>query len=168
MTIQKLFLTFFGTGLAPKYPESTAAAVALILGLVLLYILGVETLFMITLAVALIGIFEINKYLNAQPEPPKERSLDGVVIDKAAGVWLSLLISWSAAYSYTFLYAQELAIFFSLASFLLFDNWKPSTIGWITRNVKGGLGIIGSAILSGFAGGFLTIVILMGLEKIFQ
>ena len=167
MTIQKLFLTFMGTGLSPKYPEIVTTTVALLLGIALLHTVGMETLFMATLAVALISIFEINKYLNAQPEPFEEAEKNGIVIDKAAGVWLTLLISWSTALSLSFPYAQELAAFFSFVSFLLFDSWKPSTIGWISRNVKGGLGVVGSAVLSGFAGGFLTVVILMGIEKVF-
>jgi len=168
MTTQKLFLTFLGTGLNPRYAQLSTAALALLLGLGILLALGAETLFMTTLAVSLIAIFEINKHLNAHLELSREEAIRNVTIDKAAGLWLSMLIAWSAAGSYTFSYAQELALLFSFASFLLFESWQPSTIGWIRRNVKGGLGVVGSTLLSGFAGGFLAIVVMMGVDRIFR
>ncbi|MEA3456854.1 MAG: phosphatidylglycerophosphatase A [Campylobacterota bacterium] len=158
MTLQKLFVTFLGTGLSPKYPEIAAILTALIVGVVLLDTMGIETLFMLILAVSIIGTFEINKY-------DKQYSSE-VVIDDAAGMWLALLIPYTTALSLSYPYAQELGIFFSFASFCLFVTWKPSTIGWIEKNVKGGLGIMGSAVLAGFAGGFLTIVILIGIGKL--
>ena len=159
MTLQKLFITFLGTGLSPKFPEIVATLTALIIGVILLHTMGMETLFMLILAVSIIGIFEINKY---------DDSLSSeVVIDDAVGMWLALLIPYTTALSLSYPYVQELGIFFSFASFCLFVTWNPSTIGWIKQNVKGGLGIIGSAALAGFAGGFLTIVILLGIDKLF-
>ena len=166
MTLQKLFLTFFGAGLSPKYPMITALAAAFVSGIAILYTMGMETLFMIILAVSIIGIFEINKYLNSTAQDKKGGQPNIIVIDKAAGMWLSLLIPYTTALTLSFPYAQEFALLFSFASFCLFDIWKPSTIGWISRNVNGGLGMIGSSLLAGFAGGFLTIVILLGADKI--
>ena len=34
------------------------------------------------------------------------------------------------------------------------------------RKVAGGLGVMGDDIVAGFAGGFLTVVLLMGIDKI--
>ncbi len=159
MILSKLFLSFLGTGLSPKYPEIIATLVSLVLGLIILLTMGMETLFMLTLAVAIIGIFEINKSDN--PHSPE------IVIDDVIGMWLALLVPYVTALSQSYPYATELSIFFSFISFRLFIMWRPSTIGWILKNVKGGLGIIGSAILAGFAGGFLTILILLGIGKLF-
>jgi len=161
MNIQKLFLSFLGTGLSPRYPETTAMVSALLLGTVILYTMGPESLFMLIFAVAIIAIFEINKYLKNNEEN------SGIVIDKVAGIWLSLLIPYSTAASLSIPYAMELSTLFSFASFMLFDSWKPSTIAWLKNNVEGGLGMIGSSILSGIAGGFLAIVLLLGIERLF-
>ena len=159
MTLQRLFVTFLGTGLSPKSPDIAATLLALIIGVILLHTVGMETLFMLILAVSIIGIFEISKYDNPHSGE--------IVIDDAVGMWLALLIPYTTALSVSYPYAQELGIFFSFASFLLFMIWRPSTIGWIEKNVKGGLGVVGSAALAGFAGGFLTVAILLGIDKLF-
>ena len=168
MTMQKLFLTFFGAGTSPKYSEIITLGLALPIGIALLYTMGEETLFMMILIAGVIAIFEINKYENALlVDNTDSSSTNEIVIDKVVGLWLSLLIPYTTALSLGFPYVQELALFFSFISFYLFDTWKPSTIGWIVKNVEGGLGKIGSATLSGFAAGFLTIVILTGIGKLF-
>jgi len=168
MTLQKLFLSFFGAGTSPKYPYITGISAAFLLGIAMLYIMGPETLFMLILAIGIIGIFEINKALNSHlsAEEPESHLGYEIIIDKAAGVWLSMLIPYTTAFSLSYPYAYEAALFFSLVSFCLFDRWGPSTIGWLRRNVKGGLGMMSSTVLAGFAGGFLTIVILLGIDKL--
>jgi phosphatidylglycerophosphatase A len=156
MTIQKLFLTFFGTGVIPKSPQAVTTLLALTLGIVVLYTLGMESLSVLTLAASIIAIFEINEY-----------GSDQVTINYAIGVWLALMVSHNITLSLTYPYVKWLAVFVTLVSFCLFMRWKPSTIGWIEQNIKGGLGVIGSALLAGFAGGFLTILILLGVDKLF-
>jgi len=163
MTQQKLFLTFFGAGLSPQYPKTVATLAALILGMVILRYLGMETLFMLALAVTVIGIFEINKYENMGGEHHAKE----IVIDAAAGIWLSLMIAASTAATLHYPYVDILAIVFSFAAYRLFDVWKPSTIGWIDREVKGGLGIMMSDVISGIAGGLLSVVVLMGIGRLF-
>jgi phosphatidylglycerophosphatase A len=162
MTLQKLFLTFFGSGLSPQKPDIVASIAALLFGIVIMHYLGMETLFMFTLAVTLIGIFEINKFMNLSE---KETHTE-IVIDKAAGVWLSLMITSSTAATFASNNMNLFAMALSLFAFILFDRWKPSTIGWIDREVKGGLGIMMASILSGIAGGLLGTVILMGYGKL--
>ena len=162
MTVQKLFLTFGGAGLSSKMPATIGTLAALPIGVAVLHYLGMETLFMLTFAVAVIAIFEINKYekqtgAHDQPE---------IVIDEVVGMWLALMVSLSTAETMPYPYAVFLAIAFSFAAFRLFESWKPSTIGWINREVKGGLGVVMDDVLAGIAGGFLTVIILMGLEKL--
>lgn len=162
MTLRKLFLTFGGAGLAPKAPGTIGTLASLPVGILVLHSLGQETLFMITFAITIIGIFEINKY-------EKDTGLHDqqhIVIDEAVGMWLSLMIALPTATELTIPYAQESAILLSFIAFRLFDIWKPSTIGWIDKNLKGGLGVMLDDVLAGIAGGLLTAIILTGIQNI--
>jgi len=163
MTLQKLFLTFFGAGMSPKAPGTVGTLASLPLGLAVLYYFGIGTLFMLTLVITIIGIFEINKYENTTGIHDHQQ----IVIDEAAGMWLSLMIAVSTAVTMNYPYAELLAIILSFAAFRLFDIWKPSTIGWIDRELKGGMGVMLDDVLAGIAGGLLSVVVLMGIEKLF-
>ena len=163
MTLQKLFLTFGGAGLSPKAPGTVGTLASLPVGVAVLYSFGMETLFMLTLAITVIGIFEINKYEKLTGVHDQQE----IVIDEAAGMWLALMIAVSSAVTMTYPYAEVLAIVLSFAAFRLFDIWKPSTIGWIDRELKGGLGVMLDDVLAGIAGGLLTVIILMGIGKLF-
>ena len=163
MNAQKLFLTFFGAGLSPKAPGTVGTLASLPVGLAVLYYFGMETLFTLTLAITIIGIFEINKYENETGTHDQQH----IVIDEAVGMWLSLIIAYSSAITMSYPYVEILAVIFSFAAFRLFDIWKPSTIGWIDREIKGGLGVMMDDVLAGIAGGFLSVIILTGIEKLF-
>jgi len=164
MTIQKLFLTFFGSGLSPKAPGTVGTLAALPVGLVILYYLGMKTLFLITLVVSIVAVFEINKYEKATGEHDQQQ----IVIDEAVGIWLSLMIALSATMQFSFPYAESVAIVLSFIAFRFFDIWKPSTIGKIDRDVKGGLGVMGDDILAGIAGGLFSAVLMLGIDKVFS
>jgi phosphatidylglycerophosphatase A len=82
-------------------------------------------------------------------------------------MWLALMIAISTAETMTYPYAEPLAIILSFFSFRLFDIWKPSTIGWIDREFKGGLGVMMDDVVAGIAGGFLTAIILIAVGKLF-
>ncbi len=163
MNLNRLFITFFGSGLAPKAPGTAGSLAALIVGVALLEVVPMQTLFMLTLAITIIGIFEINKY-EKETNSHDDKS---IVIDEVAGMWIALMFAVATAQNMTYAYAYEIAIVASFAAFRLFDIWKPSTIGVIDRKVKGGLGVMGDDILAGIAGGLLTIVLLLGLDKLF-
>ncbi len=162
MTLQKLFLTFGGAGLSPKAPGTVGTLASLPVGLAILYALGSETLFMVTIAITIIAVFEINKYEKSTGTHDQQH----IVIDEAVGMWLSLMIAQSVAITMPYPYAEPLAILLSFATFRLFDIWKPSTIGWIDKEVKGGMGVMFDDVLAGIAGGLLSVVILMGIEKV--
>jgi len=163
MSIQKLFLTFFGAGLSPKAPGTVGTLASLPVGLIILYYLGMEVLFTLTVAITIIGIFEINKYEKATGIHDHQQ----IVIDEAVGMWLSLIIAYATATTMPYAYAEIFAIIFSFIAFRLFDIWKPSTIGWIDREMKGGMGVMFDDVLAGFAGGLLASLLLMGIEKIY-
>jgi len=162
MNLNRLFITFFGTGLAPKAPGTAGSLAALVVGVALLQVVPMQTLFMLTLAITIIGIFEINKYEKATNSHDDK----SIVIDEVAGMWIALMFALSSAKTMSYEYAYEIAIVGSFAAFRLFDIWKPSTIGVIDRKVKGGLGVMGDDILAGIAGGLLTVALLVGLSKV--
>ena len=62
-----------------------------------------------------------------------------IVADEAVGMWLALLLCppvwWLAGLAF--------------ALFRLFDIAKPGPIGWLDRNVKGGLGVMLDDVLAG-------------------
>ncbi|RUM72334.1 MAG: phosphatidylglycerophosphatase A [Sulfurovum sp.] len=162
MTVQKFFLTFGGTGLSPKAPGTVGSFASLLVGLVVLHYFGMQTLFMLTFAVTIIGIFEITKYEKATGTHDQQQ----IVIDETSGMWISLMIAYSTAITLDYPYVDLLAIVLSFLTFRLFDIWKPSTIGWIDRELKGGFGVMLDDVLAGIAGGFLSTLILMGIGKL--
>ncbi|HHO42210.1 MAG TPA: phosphatidylglycerophosphatase A [Epsilonproteobacteria bacterium] len=163
MTLQKLFLTCFGAGLSPKAPGTVGSLVGLLAGIVILEVFGTETLSLLILTFTIIGIFEINRYEILTGDHDQQE----IVVDEVVGMWIAMLIGYIVAQSASFEYAFIIAYILSFLAFRLFDIWKPSTIGYIDRNVKGGLGVMGDDILAGLAGGLLTGVILTGVDKLF-
>jgi len=163
MTLNRLFITFGGSGLAPKAPGTAGSLAALVVGVILLQLIPMQTFFMLTLAITIIGIFEINKYEKATNSHDDK----SIVIDEVSGMWIALMFAIASAKTMNYDYAYEIAILGSFAAFRLFDIWKPSIIGTIDRKVKGGLGVMGDDIIAGIAGGMLTVLLLLGLDKIF-
>ncbi len=161
MTLQKLFLTFFGAGLAPKAPGTFGTLAALPIGVIVLHYLGIDSLFMLTFAVTIIAVFEINKYEKLTGEHDQKE----IVIDEAVGIWITLMIVYATLEQHSFAYVQPLAIALSFALFRLFDIWKPSTIGKIDREAKGGFGVMGDDILAGVAAGVMSALIIIGVAK---
>ncbi|CAA6821211.1 MAG: Phosphatidylglycerophosphatase A (EC [uncultured Sulfurovum sp.] len=162
MNLNRLFITFFGTGLAPKAPGTVGSFAALIVGVALLQVVPMETFFMLTFAITIIAVFEINKY-EKETNSHDDKS---IVIDEVSGMWIALMFAISTAETVTYNYAYEIAILGSFAAFRLFDIWKPSVIGTIDRKVKGGVGVMGDDVIAGIAGGLLTVVLLLGLDKV--
>ena len=146
MNLRKFFLTVGFSGLSPKAPGTVGSFVSLIIGLFLLEFLHVSTLFLLALLITVIAIKQIDIY-------EKEVGMhDGkeIVIDELAGMWITLSIC--GINSSNILYMAPIAFIF----FRLFDIWKPSFIGKIDRDVKGGLGVMGDDVLAGIAAGIAT------------
>jgi len=162
MTLQKLFLTFGGSGLSQKAPGTMGTLASIPLGVFILYYFDAQTLFMLTFTITVIAIFEINKY---EAEVGEHDSQE-IVIDETAGVWLTMIIAYPTVQSLNFPFIDMIFIILSFATFRLFDIWKPSTIGWIDREVNGGLGVMGDDLLAGVAAGMLSIVLLIAIDKI--
>jgi len=155
MNLNKLLLTFFGSGLAPVAPGTVGTLAAIPVGLAVIFFAGVNSLTTLVIVVSIIAIFEINKYEKAGG-PHDDKS---IVIDEAVGVWLTMAITYGGLYLWQNEYALYVAGILSFISFRLFDIWKPSTIGYIDRKVKGGLGVVLDDLLAGFAAGVLNLLI---------
>jgi phosphatidylglycerophosphatase A len=143
--MQRLFLTFFYSGLSPKAPGTVGTIAALIPGVLVLYYLDTSTLFLLTIFATIAGIAEINKY------EKKTGSHDdkSIVIDEAAGIWLALVISGGTLY--------QIALSFIL--FRFFDIKKPSFIGRIDKAGRGGYSVMGDDLAAGAVAGLLSSLI---------
>lgn len=150
-----LFLSFFGSGYAPKAPGTVGTLASIPFGLLIAYYLGLESLFMLTFAITIIGIVEVNKFESES----NSHDESWIVIDETAGIWLTMVISLYGLTQYSIPYGEVVAIVGSFIFFRLFDIWKPSTIGWIDRNLKGGLGVMLDDVLAGFAAGLLNLLL---------
>jgi len=140
--LQKLFLTFFYSGLSPYAPGTAGSILASIVGFVILQFFHTDTLFLLTILITIIAIKEINKY-EAKTKSHDDKS---IVIDEVVGIWLAFTLS-SATLTQMFL---------SFAFFRLFDIWKPSIIGKIDKDIKGGLGVMGDDIIAGIIAGICS------------
>ena len=155
MNARKLFLTVGFSGLSPKAPGTVGSFVSLLIGLFLLEFLHVSTLFLLALLITVIAIKQIDIYeKDVGMHDGKE-----IVIDELAGMWIALSIC--GINSENTLILAPLAFIF----FRLFDIWKPSIIGKIDRDVKGGLGVMGDDVLAGIAAGIATAGVYQLIEK---
>jgi phosphatidylglycerophosphatase A len=162
MTLQKWFLTFFGSGLSPKAPGTVGTFVSIPFGWALAHYIGIQTLAMATFAITIIGIFEINRYEKMTGIHDHQI----IVIDETAGVWLTMLITHYSVQTLPVSWGIWLGLGLSFVSFRLFDIWKPSSIGWIDRNLKGGTGVMLDDVLAGLAAGLLNALIIATFFKI--
>ncbi|HHH72875.1 MAG TPA: phosphatidylglycerophosphatase A, partial [Sulfuricurvum sp.] len=92
-----------------------------------------------------------------------------IVIDELAGMWLALaiapgvmlapgeLLQWDNGFL-----LQSLIAF---AFFRLYDIKKPSFIGRIDREAKGGIGVMGDDLLAGVLAGISTALVWQGIIK---
>lgn len=146
MNLRKFFLTVGFSGLSPKAPGTVGSFVSLFIGLFLLEFLHVSTLFLLSLLITVIAIKQIDIY-------EKEVGMhDGkeIVIDELAGMWIALSICGINSEN------MVIMAILAFAFFRLFDIWKPSIIGKIDRDVKGGLGVMGDDVLAGIAAGIAS------------
>ncbi len=157
------FITLGYSGLFPKAPGTAGSFVALILGMWILTFLNAQTLFLGTILITIIAIKSINKY----EEKSKLHDDKRIVIDELAGMWLALSIAPAITVNINTITDFQNGFFIqSILSFILFryfDIAKPSIIGRIDRDVKGGVGVMGDDIVAGLAAGILSASIWQGI-----
>ncbi|MCF6329955.1 MAG: phosphatidylglycerophosphatase A [Sulfurimonas sp.] len=157
------FITLGYSGLFPKAPGTIGTLVSLPLGMLILIYYGAETLFLVTLLITAIAIKEINRYEKKSNIHDDKR----IVIDELVGMWFALSVAPAISINMDEIANLENGFLIqSILSFFLFryfDIKKPSIIGRIDREAKGGVGVVGDDIIAGFAAGILSAVIWQGI-----
>ncbi|WP_100979419.1 phosphatidylglycerophosphatase A [Helicobacter pylori] len=144
-SLRTCFLTLFFSGYSKKAPGTIGSLVALLLGLPIL-IFSANTLFLGAIFVGLIAIAQIDK----EEEESKIHDSSYIVIDELVGMWLAMAIS-----------GLSLAgVVLSFIFFRIYDITKPSLIGKIDKEVKGGLGVVADDALAGVLAGLSVLLVI--------
>ncbi|GAA7303840.1 phosphatidylglycerophosphatase A [Helicobacter pylori] len=115
----------------------------MLLGLPVL-IFSANTLFLAAIFIGLIAIAQIDK----EEEESKIHDSSYIVIDELVGMWLAMAIS-----------GLSLAgVVLSFIFFRIYDITKPSLIGKIDKEVKGGLGVVADDALAGVLAGLSALL----------
>lgn len=136
--------TFGYSGFFPKAPGTIASILT-----VLLWWFPIDSdisiwiRLLISALICVIGIWasERARHFWGDEEDPQP-----IVIDEVAGQSIALILCWPNIW----------AMLLALVLFRFFDILKPGPIGWLDRNVKGGLGIMLDDIVAGIASGMLV------------
>ncbi len=143
--LNKFFLTVGFSGLSPKAPGTVGSFISLIIAMGLLHFISITTLFLLSILISVVAVKQIDIY-------EKEVGVhDGkeIVIDELAGMWIAMSVAGVSTENWTM---GIIAFIF----FRIFDIWKPSIIGKIDRDVKGGWGVMGDDIVAGIFAGLST------------
>ncbi|WRB41006.1 phosphatidylglycerophosphatase A [Helicobacter pylori] len=144
-SLRACFLTLFFSGYSKKAPGTIGSLVALLLGLPILAF-SANTLFLGAIFVGLIAIAQIDK----EEEETKRHDSSYIVIDELVGMWLAMAIS-----------GLSLAgVVLSFIFFRIYDITKPSLIGKIDKEVKGGLGVVADDALAGVLAGLSALLVI--------
>ncbi|ACJ07898.1 phosphatidylglycerophosphatase A [Helicobacter pylori P12] len=144
-SLRACFLTLFFSGYSKKAPGTIGSLVALLLGLPVL-IFSANTLFLGAIFIGLIAITQIDK----EEEETKRHDSSYIVIDELVGMWLAMAIS-----------GLSLAgVVLSFIFFRIYDITKPSLIGKIDKEVKGGLGVVADDALAGVLAGLSALLVI--------
>ncbi|GAA6846436.1 phosphatidylglycerophosphatase A [Helicobacter pylori] len=144
-SLRACFLTLFFSGYSKKAPGTIGSLVALLLGLPIL-IFSANTLFLAAVLIGLIAIAQINK----EEEESKIHDSSYIVIDELVGMWLAMAIS-----------GLSLAgVILSFIFFRFYDITKPSLIGKIDKEIKGGLGVVADDALAGVLAGLNALLVI--------
>ncbi|GAA8165493.1 phosphatidylglycerophosphatase A [Helicobacter pylori] len=144
-SLRACFLTLFFSGYSKKAPGTIGSLVALLLGLPVL-IFSANTLFLAAVLIGLIAIAQIDK----EEEESKIHDSSYIVIDELVGMWLAMAIS-----------GLSLAgVILSLIFFRIYDITKPSLIGKIDKEIKGGLGVVADDALAGVLAGLSALLVI--------
>jgi len=143
--LRKFFLTVGFSGLSPKAPGTVGSFVSLLIAMFLLQFISITTLFLLSLLISIVAVKQIDIY------EKEVGTHDGseIVIDELAGMWIAMGIA--GVTSENWIMASIAFIYFRI-----FDIWKPSIIGKIDMDVKGGWGVMGDDMVAGLFAGLCT------------
>ncbi len=117
----------------------------MLLGLPVL-IFSANTLFLAAVLIGLIAIAQIDK----EEEESKIHDSSYIVIDELVGMWLAMAISGLSL----------VGVVLSFIFFRIYDITKPSLIGKIDKEVKGGLGVVADDALAGVLAGLSVLLVI--------
>ncbi|GAB4139203.1 MAG: phosphatidylglycerophosphatase A [Sphingomonadales bacterium] len=142
--------TWFGIGLLRPAPGSWGSLAALPVAYMLALAGGAMALAGAAFALFFVGLWASGRYgmMTARSDAPE------VVIDEVVGQWLALLpvVAWACANPW--LWAAAFVLF------RLFDIAKPWPIGWLDRELKGGLGVMADDAVAGMATALVLIALM--------
>ncbi|WP_324684162.1 phosphatidylglycerophosphatase A family protein [Helicobacter pylori] len=144
-SLRACFLTLLFSGYSKKAPGTIGSFVALLLGLPIL-IFSANTLFLAAVLIGLIAIAQIDK----EEEESKIHDSSYIVIDELVGMWLAMAISGLSL----------VGVVLSFIFFRIYDITKPSLIGKIDKEIKGGLGVVADDALAGVLAGLSVLLII--------
>ena len=152
--MQKLFVTFFYSGLLRPAPGTWGSLAGAIVGVGIYYYIGLETLFMASILLFLASISIIDSY-EAKSGTHDDSS---IVIDEVAGVWVSISIALSSWEQLGVDKFGWISVVLAFVFFRILDIIKPSIIGRLDRNLKGGLGVMSDDMVAGLFAGLIAAV----------
>lgn len=152
--MQKLFITFFYSGLLRPAPGTWGSLAGVIAGVGIYHYIGLETLFMASILLFLASISIIDSY-EAKSGTHDDSS---IVIDEVAGVWLAISIALSSWQQLEMAEFGWISVVLAFVFFRILDITKPSIIGRLDRNLKGGLGVMSDDMVAGLFAGLIAAV----------
>lgn len=152
--MQKLFITFFYSGLLRPAPGTWGSLAGVIAGVGIYHYIGLETLFMASILLFLASIGVIDSY-EAKSNTHDDSS---IVIDEVAGVWLAISIALSSWQQLGVDKFGWISVILAFVFFRILDITKLSIIGRLDRNLKGGLGVMSDDMVAGLFAGLIAAV----------
>ncbi|SLN41769.1 Phosphatidylglycerophosphatase A [Aquimixticola soesokkakensis] len=150
----KMIATFFGVGNLTPAPGTWGSFVALPVLYALHSLGGFPLVLVATLAVTLLGIRAISRYL----ETSASKDPSEVVIDEVAGQFIAL---WPVSLGATMMGADVTALWpgwlVAFLAFRLFDIWKPGPVGWADRRGDA-LGVMLDDLIAGAMAAVVVII----------
>lgn len=140
-----IFLSVLYSGKSPKAPGTAGSVLSVFLGLPILYY-SAQTLFLLALLLGALAIRAIDRH--EQEVGIHDESW--IVIDELVGVWVAMAMAGLSV----------VGVVLALVLFRVFDIWKPSIIGKIDRDVKGGLGVVGDDFIAGLIAGISSLALI--------
>ena len=147
-TLNKLFVTMFGLGKAPKIPGTFGSLATIIILYILFHILNLSSNLILTglIVIFIYSFFAVASYIkDIQNKDPKE-----VIIDEFIGQSIPIYlyeISHGTEKS-----TNEAIIFYSICFILFrfFDIVKPFPVNYFDKNFKNSFGVIMDDVCAGF------------------
>jgi len=145
--------TGFGSGLLKPAPGTWGTLAAVLIAWPIAHLAGAWGVLAITILSVPIGIWAAQVY----NERTGTADSGSIVIDEFSGMWIALL---PQAFMMPGINQPGLWILVSFILFRLLDIIKPWPIGWLDKNIKGGLGVMIDDIVAGVMAAIIMAILL--------